>query len=142
MCSRNNVCKIAGGHRALNGYFRWHKVDQPYFYNLSFFILSLLHGCATRAEQRSQRSCGCSTLSAGWPSVALGSPFFSLRHRLTYSLYLQRTSYWLSPGKDYPSHSHRREASTGCSGCVEHKQEGKVTRKVPGPSEWKTTSET
>lgn len=26
------------------------KVDQPYFYNLSFFILSLLHGCATHTE--------------------------------------------------------------------------------------------
>lgn len=72
-------------------------------------------------EEGSQSSRRHSTPSAGWPSVAFQSTFFSPRHGFTYSLYVKKDILLVSLGKDCPSHPHRREAAL-------------VTHQVPGPS--------
>lgn len=69
---------------------------QPHFYNLSFFVLSLLRGCVTHSQRKAYK-CG-----VGVPEV-LGAlhavrrlvfwSFFSPGLGLTYSLYVKRTPY-------------------------------------------------
>lgn len=77
------------------------KVDYPGLYPCLLHFVTSAWLCRSFLEKGleiwssgSQRSCGYSTPSTGWPSMALTYTFSSLMLGLTYSLYFKKTSYW------------------------------------------------